>query len=309
MADILPASGTDEIRAALTFLYGPLPRGEREEQLAAMLGAHARGEISLEDLLVARDDGRIAGVMLSVPRPGRASFLWPPVLRDGPDAEALSDALLAATSERLDARQTVFAQVLLEPDDSPGRERFARAGYPYVTDMLLLVRELDAAVPTDDLSPVPTCTTYAAAQHARFALIIEETYRGSRDCPALAGRRTGDEALAGHRASGEFDPSRWLLYEAGGHDAGVMLLADHPERDAWEVVYLGVVPEARRRGLARAMLADACDRARRAGRTRLEVAVDAQNDCAVRLYESLGFSQTRRLAVHLRLGPIGERGA
>ncbi len=80
--------------------------------------------------------------------------------------------------------------------------------------------------------------------------------------------------------------------------AGVVLLNEVAGRAAWEISYLGLTPAARGRGLGRATLAHALDLTRpHVGR--LELAVDARNHPADRLYRATGFQPYDRRAVHL----------
>jgi mycothiol synthase len=64
------------------------------------------------------------------------------------------------------------------------------------------------------------------------------------------------------------------------------------------VIYLGLTPAARGRGLGRAVLRHALELAR-AHVPRLELAVDLRNMPAVRLYQAAGFTARDRRAVHL----------
>ncbi|HEY2356567.1 MAG TPA: ribosomal protein S18-alanine N-acetyltransferase [Phenylobacterium sp.] len=72
-----------------------------------------------------------------------------------------------------------------------------------------------------------------------------------------------------------------------------------------EVLTLGVDPGARRRGVARALLAAALPAARDLGATEvfLEVAVD--NDAAIALYETLGFGKAGLRKAYYNRGPAG----
>lgn len=56
-----------------------------------------------------------------------------------------------------------------------------------------------------------------------------------------------------------------------------------------EILTIGVVPRARRRGLARRLIADLARRARQRGATRILLEVAADNDPAITLYTSAGF--------------------
>lgn len=82
--------------------------------------------------------------------------------------------------------------------------------------------------------------------------------------------------------------------------AAVVLLAEMPDRDAWEVAYLGLTPDARGRGLGLAALEHA--RSLAAPHVRcLELAVDRRNAPAVRLYRAAGFRRFDRRSVHLAI--------
>lgn len=66
---------------------------------------------------------------------------------------------------------------------------------------------------------------------------------------------------------------------------------DDPALDPAEahIRMLGVAPEARRRGIARALMADCMDRARAGGKTFLTLHTTDRMAAAQRMYESLGF--------------------
>jgi ribosomal protein S18 acetylase RimI-like enzyme len=120
--------------------------------------------------------------------------------------------------------------------------------------------------------------------------------------PELEGARALDDILDGHRAAGLFAPGRWQLGRIPGEPeaAAVLLLAAVPGRDAWEVIYLGLTPAARGRGLGRAVLQHALELAREHV-PHLELAVDLRNTPAVRLYQAAGFTVRDRRTVHLAI--------
>lgn len=299
-----------ERQTALRLLYGRLPPEQCREQTAETLSAVERGELSLDHLLLAVEGHRALGALLGMERPGGAAFLWPPVVCEGSESTGVPTALLEALGDRFDARGVRFAQCLLETDDADGRSALERGGFPYVTDLLLMTRpphpvaahgsQPDASQPELAVEP------YRDDLREAFSRIVERTYEGTLDCPVLARIRSGDDSLAAHRAAGEFDPNGWRLYRAGGKDVGVLLLAAHPERQTWEVAYLGVVREARRRGLGRAILRDGLRLAAASGWTS-EIAVDVANHPALALYRSLKFVELRRFSVHLRLNAGEEK--
>jgi ribosomal protein S18 acetylase RimI-like enzyme len=303
MPHIEPAGGRwrDD---ALALLYRRLPARQREEQLALVLQAIESGEIPTDDLLVARLGSHVVGAVLAVRRAGGAAFLWPPAVIESPDAREVSRLLLEFLARRLDDAGTDFTQCLLGLDDAPAGASLAEGGFPYSTQMLCLARGVaDCAVAVPP-APGPLSTIdYDAATHPLFVRVIERTFSGSLDCPELARRRRGESALAAHRGGGTFRPELWQIYRDGQEAAGVLLAIDHPDRRAREISYLGVVPEARGRGLGLAMLGEMVRRTADSGCQTLEVAVDAGNHFALTMYRAAGFSERMRLAVHLRLRP------
>jgi ribosomal protein S18 acetylase RimI-like enzyme len=292
--------------AALTVLLGALPAEQRQQQLAEMLAAVDRNELSLDNLLIAVDGNQIVGSVLAVVRPGGAVFLWPPVVGAGTAGDDAALALLQAVASRVDSQGAQFTQCLLDPDDANGRAMLDRGGFPFTTELIALSRPLGGPAPgrqpkpNDGLAEL-TVQYYTDGAHSEFARIVERTYEKTLDCPALARFRGGESSLAAHRATGHFVPEAWRLYGDGGRPLGVLILADHPDRNVWEVAYLGVIPEERGRGIGRVILQDGLKFAKDSGRSAVEIAVDAGNSPAVRLYKSLGFTELRRFAVHLRV--------
>jgi ribosomal protein S18 acetylase RimI-like enzyme len=71
--------------------------------------------------------------------------------------------------------------------------------------------------------------------------------------------------------------------------------ADVQRAEGWLLQGVYTWPEARRRGLAAAGVADLCRRARAAGAAHVQLAVVEGNTAAERLYESLGFRSFARL--------------
>jgi len=296
---IVPSSSPVQ-EAALRFLYGGLPREQREAQVAETLAAAGRNELSLQNLLMALEGERIVGAVLAMVRPGGAGFLWPPVVRAGSGAGEISLALLESVARRVDGQGVVFTQCLLDPDDAGGRATLDRGGFPHATDLIVLSKSLQESLPESAARGL-SAVCYTEALHGQFAKVAECTYAQTLDCPALARLRGGEESLESHRATGQFDPNAWRLYRLGDQEIGILLLAEHPDRDTWEVTYLGVVPEARGRGYGRAILDEGLALAKRSGRSAIEIGVDVANVPARRLYLGRGFEEVRRFGVHLRL--------
>ena len=131
--------------------------------------------------------------------------------------------------------------------------------------------------------------TYSQANRDLFHLTLLRTYEGSLDCPELNGVRSIEEIIAGHMAQGNFRPERWGLAYDADRPVAVGMVTAVPDLEAWDLSYLGVVPEARQRGLGRALTEHILQVARQEHAPKLTLAVDDRNRPALQLYESLGF--------------------
>ena len=81
--------------------------------------------------------------------------------------------------------------------------------------------------------------------------------------------------------------------------AGVMVIADSAE-----ILTIGTVPAARRRGIARALLAGLTDEARRRGATELFLEVRVDNDAARAFYLTEGFDEIAMRPGYYDLGRV-----
>jgi len=78
------------------------------------------------------------------------------------------------------------------------------------------------------------------------------------------------------------------------------VLATMPEPEAWDIAYLGVVPEARRRGVGGELVRKVLFEAKIAEVPVVTLAVDERNDPARELYRAAGFEQYDERDVYLR---------
>lgn len=264
--------------------------------------AYAEAETSGEEwrgLLVARiATTRLVGAILVRHLAGRVSSLSvPQVMADAPPEtrrRLVAHALAAA-----DAHNAILAQALVDPEDTPAVAAFAAEGFHHAADLLYLVWRCDVPVASGTVNDLEWIA-YRPERHHRLAAVVERTYVNSRDCPQLDGVRAIDDVLAGYRATGDFAPERWLIAVQNGEDVGCLLLADHAADDQWELVYLGVTPEARGRGLGLAITRHAQRLTAESSRARLVLAVDAANTPALGIYMAAGFEPCVRRAIYLR---------
>jgi len=223
-----------------------------------------------------RNAGRTAGVLLS------------PVRRrsEVPGATELVRALLA--DRRFEAD---LAQAMLDPDRPLDREPLLAAGFESLAEL----RFMDRPLPGSPVSEAPAgrvdlrIESCGAAPPESVHRLLLETYRDTLDCPGLAGARRVEDVLEGHRAAGRFRPDLWRWLLVGGTPAGLSLLNPNPDAGCVELVYFGLGPSFRGRGLAGTLLRDSIRTACTAGSPRLSLAVDDRNLPALRLYRRHGF--------------------
>ena len=103
-------------------------------------------------------------------------------------------------------------------------------------------------------------------------------------------------------APGEFDPSGWFALQHRGQPAGVLITVRTSMRTSLEVVYVGLVPEARGKGLGRLCMHRAIQRyPRDLALAQVSLAVDAANRSACRLYDTMGFTTHSTRSVWIRI--------
>lgn len=297
------AAAPDRRDAALSLLFSRRTAEERARCTDDVLAAERRGELCLDGLLLAEVDGQEVGAAFSALQPDGTGMVWPPVVAGPVSVDDVSDALLQRICRDLDAAGARMGQCIVELDETGERQALVRNGFVHFVNLCFLERSLDDPLPPPPDVEFETVPFVPSANTERFADVLERTYADTLDCPQLNGSRSGAESLESHRTAGEFDPSRWKIYRAAQADVGVLLLSDHPEQDAWEVVYVGVVPEARGKGIGRAMLLSGLYEARAAGRRAVMLAVDSGNKYARNIYADLGFQDVAVRAVHVRMRP------
>lgn len=308
--------------AALEVLYRRMPASLRGHLIAEVLADAQAGELDLSGLWVARiRSGRIVGAMMTQALAGKVAAVWPPEVRPSWRRAPMAAALVRAALENLSDRGYRLAQAALDESAGPHAARdLTRGGMPHITELLYLERATAAPLPLPQAAPgrgqdrreAPATAKapappdfvwrpYDSAIADEFRAVLQATYEGSLDMPELEGTRSLEDILAGHQAAGLFVPARWQLGVLPGEpDSGaVLLMNEAPGREAWEVIYLGLTPGARGRGLGRAVIRHALNLARAAGAPVLELAVDLRNTPAVRLYRQTGFTPRDRRSVHL----------
>ena len=278
----------DEVPAALAIILGAggIPAGDA--QVADFLDLAAQRGIDMRDVWVASSNNRTLWAMFPILSPGHTALLFIP----SPRPEAVDvGPLVEAVCESIVGRGAMLAQVLLDPTDQPARTRFAELGFREMAELLYLHCGLGRDTAAMALPENFAWQTYSDQTHPLFERAILESYQQSLDCPALNGLRNIGDIIAGHKASGEFDPRFWFVLMEGNETRGVVLLSHVPRTDMAELVYLGLTPKVRGRGIGDLLMRHALWTLREMKLARLTLAVDAQNAPALHLYYRHGMQR------------------
>ena len=300
----------DQAEALEVFCWR-LSSRQRTEMANRLQNEAKQGDLDLSHIWVARKSGLIVGVVLAQVYVGRTAAVWPPEV----SPERLAGGLIWKSARNRVAAGLVrhavgelghagirVVQALLEwPVKAQQAADLKRGGMPHVTDLIYLSRpSADSGTPTRLATAALAWDTYRPETDAEFRRVLEATYQASLDMPELVGTRSLDDILASHRATGHFAAKLWQIGHVPGEPgaAAVLLMLDRPDRDAIEVAYLGLTPDARGRGLGRSTVQHAIEVARPL-RSRVELAVDSRNTPARRLYLKTEFQPYESRSVHL----------
>ena len=259
------------------------------------------GEASQAALIVPQV-GRTAMVFLSGPGPER--FCGDAAQQAADRIAVLREAFSSTETATGDTIQ--LFQALPAPDEPWGIEAFAGSGMTRLGDLAYLRRPFtlpgdaeEAAWPEGvSVRMLRGLGKQADADALRAAL--QKTYEGTLDCPGLCALRTVDDVIESHKSAGSFDRAHWWLIEADGVPEGCVLLSPSFETRSLELVYMGLGPALRGRGLAAQVLRFSIRRAQRLALDEISCAVDLINEPARALYARLGFSEFARRVAFVR---------
>jgi ribosomal protein S18 acetylase RimI-like enzyme len=296
--------GDDRRQEAVHCLTTGSPQSDGDQGRRFLDYAH-RNRIDLEAMWARLDErGRVIATVLAVPNPGRTAMVFANRPRREDEVQPLAALIDHACGElSADHRHDVhLAQALVDPADRREREAFERGRFRYLADLSYLERPLPGSkVESPVIWPEGVrVRTYDQSLRPLMVEVLEASYEQTLDCPGLLGLRRSEDILCGHMATGEFDPALWTLLEIDDRPAGALLLNPSLQGNCVELVYLGLAPFARRRGLGRRLLHHGLDRLRGRPERIIMLAVDEGNAPALRLYRSEGFRRVLRRVALIR---------
>jgi mycothiol synthase len=292
------AARPDELAPAFRLIFRHVRDESRESRVHNALELLRLGALDPAGVKVARQGRAVIGAVICAPVPGAGGVVWPAQAEHADVEERLMREALAW----LRSRGARLAQALLADHERALGAGLVRSGFQHVTDLWYMRLHLDSSRPMPESSAL-TYHTYTDDAADIFHETLLRTYEETRDCPEVNGVRGIADIIAGHRSQGAHDPDLWWLVRQNDRPVGVVLLTPMPEWDGWDLIYLGVVKEARGRGIGRELTARAIAVARAAKTRQLTLSVDVRNQPAWNLYRAAGFETYDQRAVYLSILP------
>ncbi len=302
--EIRPARTAAEQHAALELLVRDSGSFQLDRDISLILDQAEVGEFDLTNLLIARQSNAeqissplILGSILLIVQPDGTGLVWPPSVSSKnviPEKRnELRYHLLEQAAKIAQNHDCTHMQCSVGAEQELDAKAFLNCGFQELGNMLFLMRTPD--LKSDLLKPIQSKSLklipyQKVIDESQLANLIERTYEDSQDFPELQGQRTGEQAIRSHRTQGKHHPEWWLVIEYKGIAVGIIFFAEHTELEQVELIYIGIVKKYRNRGFAKGALAQTIRKFKREEHS-IFLGVDARNQAAVRLYESLEFRQ------------------
>jgi GNAT superfamily N-acetyltransferase len=280
--------------------------GRLHEAAAALTGSRDRGRSYLAHLAaqglrvdaalaLADRDGRLHAAAALTRHAGRTAMASVTAPRAAWEAQQWAP-LAAAAVARADSLDVDVLQALVDPAHRHTTALLELGGLRTIGTLAYLERPLSAPVSmgAGPNTPGLRIAAWDGSDRVLIERLLESSYIDTRDCPGLAQMRRTCDILDGHMSTGEHDPSMWWIMHDAEGPCGLALLSPVPSANCIEVVYFGLSPRVRGRGLSRVLLAHALDALVGRRERTVALACDEGNVAALRLYRSFGFA--RRLS-------------
>jgi ribosomal protein S18 acetylase RimI-like enzyme len=230
--------------------------------------------------------------------PGASGIIWPPqtIPKNHRHTE---DQLMHYSCCWLAGEGAKLVQSLLRPEEVGLARPLEGNGFAKITRLRYLRHDLKLPAGFFQEERL-VYQSYDSCEPELFHQTLLRTYEQTLDCPEVSGVRTLEEIIAGHKSQGIHDPRHWWLAWQQAQAVGVLLVAEMADGKAWDILYVGVAPEARRCGFGLELTRKALREAKAAEAPQLTLAVDARNRPAWNLYKKLGFEVFDEREVYLK---------
>jgi ribosomal protein S18 acetylase RimI-like enzyme len=299
-AVVIEPARREEMAAAFRLLFQHLDEEDRESRVANALKMLRERELNPAGMLVAEADGELRGSLFFQPVAGASGLIWPPQILVDTTA-GVEDQLLSEACRRLADQGAKLVQCLLSPQEIFLGASLERNGFRHITQLWYLRHDLQFSPRFFQRMDLLTYQSYASCVTDQFHRTLLRTYEATLDCPEVNGVREIEEIIAGHKSQGRHNPQNWWLASQQDRPIGVLLLAEVPDLKSWDLLYVGVEPEARGQGFGRELVRKALWEARIVEAPQLTLSVDARNQPALNLYQSLGFETYDQREVFLKI--------
>lgn len=297
---------TKEVNDALAVLLAPdrSSGGQgshaTEDRVKAFCDIALKEKYDLSRHIVVIRDEKIVFSCLSVPNEGGTAFIYTSV--PNPADSQLDQYAVEAVRQLCRctiSSNTNLLEALLDTEDAARKKIFLRCNFKKLTDLIYLSRASTLPVQQLNINKNVSWLNYDQKNHNLFKNVICQTYHDSLDCPELENMRDMEDVVQSHKAAGAFDPRWWKLMSYNDEPCGVLLLALLPDSNSMELVYMGLTPAVRGKGLGQLLLQKAAECSRQSGVSCLMLAVDCRNHPARKLYGQFDFTEFLRRAVLL----------
>ncbi|MAJ47835.1 MAG: hypothetical protein CBC35_11305 [Planctomycetes bacterium TMED75] len=282
--------GPTKRREALECLLG----SDRYRAERFMRFAH-KTEMNLDHLWSALDEkGRIRSTVLASPNPGRTAMVFVSPPEPGPGVQLAAQVIQHALKGLGDAG-ICLAQALVTPEEVREMKALEAGGLHKIA--ILTYMQFTTGRRDRKIAELPDDFRFGhfhSTDRGMIEQLLAHTYIDTLDCPGLVGLRCMEDIVDGHMKSGTFKPEWWTILYQGDHPVGASLVNESRDASSAELVYLGIIPELRGRGLGRSLLTQSIAKVAESTMKTVVLAVDEANAPALEMYRSSGFRRTIR---------------
>lgn len=270
-------------------LIEPVPAAARERALAFLADDGATPSASSEDITdmlfwaQASDEPLAVGRIQS--RDGRLLHLLLPRLEPAAPRTVGFELLkvMIAAARRIQGAH--FAQTLVPVEDAKWQDALHDLQLESIATVLVMASLPELPASDSPLQFLPLVDS----ERAHFGDVVQQTWADSLDCVDLEDTRPIEAVLADYERRCLGDLRHWYLVRDLTDEVGCLLLDAPEEASPLEIVYWGVLPGFRGRGLGQQILHFAREIGSRQ-RSMITAVVDSENWPAINAYNQAGFS-------------------